>query len=81
MTTTEGNVLELNAHISELQGQANEVRQQVGDLREVVGELRGDVNGLNKRMDDNHRLLMVLVGIAGGGLLTAVVGVVLQLIK
>ena len=46
-----------------------------------IGELRGEINGLNRRMDDLHRLMMVLIGIAGGGLITAVTGLVLQLLK
>ena len=46
-----------------------------------IGELRGEINGLNRRMDDLHRLLMVLIGIAGGGLITAVTSLVLQLLK
>lgn len=54
------------------------VETQIGELRGQVGELKGDVRGLSKRMDDIHRLLMVLMGIAGGGLLTAVVGLILQ---
>lgn len=45
-----------------------------------IGELRGEINGLNRRMDDLHRLLMVLIGIAGGGLITAVASLVLQLL-
>ena len=46
-----------------------------------VGELRGEISGLKSRMDDMHRLLMVLIGIAGGGLVTAIVSVILQLLK
>lgn len=46
-----------------------------------VGELRGEISGLKSRMDDMHRLLMVLIGIAGGGLVTAIISVVLQLLK
>ncbi len=45
-----------------------------------VGELRGDISGLNRRIDDLHRLLMLLIGIAGGGLLAAVTSLVLQLV-
>lgn len=44
-----------------------------------LGELRGEINGLKSRMDDLHRLLMVLIGIAGGGLVTAIVSMILQL--
>ena len=46
-----------------------------------VGELRGELSGLKSRMDDMHRLLMVLIGIAGSGLVTAIISVVLQLLK
>ena len=45
-----------------------------------VGELRGEISGLNCRIDDLHRLLMVLIGIAGGGLLAAVTSLILQLV-
>ena len=44
-----------------------------------LGELRREINGLKSRMDDLHRLLMVLIGIAGGGLVTAIVSMILQL--
>ncbi len=52
-----------------------------GQVYWQIGELRGELNGLNRRMDDLHRLLMVLIGIAGGGLITAVTSLVLQLLK
>ena len=46
-----------------------------------MGELKGEMRGLTKRMDDLHRLLMVLVGVAGGGLLATVAGLVVQLVE
>ena len=52
-----------------------------GQVYGQIGELRGEINGLNRRMDDLHRLMMVLIAIAGGGLITAVTGLVLQLLK
>ena len=39
------------------------------------------IGGLKSRMDDMHRLMMVLIGIAGGGLVTALGSLVLQLLK
>ena len=57
------------------------VESQIGELREQIGELRGEFNGLNRRMDDMHRLMMVMIGIAGGGLVSGIVGVILQLVK
>ena len=50
-------------------------------LQAQIGELRGEVNGLKSRMDDMHRLLMVLISVAGAGLLSGVIGVILQLVK
>ena len=50
-------------------------------LEAQVGELRGQIEGLKGRIDDMHRLLMVLITIAGGGLLTAVISLILQLLK
>ncbi len=58
-----------------------QVHGQIGDLRGQMGEVRGEVNGLNRRMDDLRRLLMVLIAIAGSGLITAVTSLVLQLLK
>lgn len=46
-----------------------------------IGELRGEVNGLKSRMDDMHRLMMVMIGVAGGGLVTALISLVVQLVK
>ncbi len=57
------------------------VESQIGELREQIGELRGEFNGLNRRMDDMHRLMMVMIGVAGGGLVSGIVGVILQLVK
>ena len=50
-------------------------------LEVLVGTLQGEISGLKSRMDDMHRLMMVLIGIAGGGLVTALVSLVLQLLK
>ena len=73
--------ISVEGQISELRGDFNDLRDQFGELRGEVGELKGEVRGLSKRMDDMHRLLMILIGVAGGGLLTAVSGLIVQLIK
>ena len=57
------------------------MERDIGELRGDVGELRGDVNGLHRRVDDLHRLMMVMIAVAGGGLLSGIVGVILQLVK
>ncbi len=61
-----------------IENQIGDLREQIGELR---GELRGEVNGLNRRMDDMRRLMMVMIGVAGGGLVSGIVGVILQLVK
>ena len=45
-----------------------------------IGELRGELNALNRRMNDLRRLMIALIGISGGGLITAVASLVLQLL-
>ena len=55
--------------------------EQSHDVATRLGRLEGEVNGLKSRMDDIHRLLMVLITVAGAGLLSGVVGVILQLVK
>ncbi len=57
------------------------MERDIGELRGDIGELRGDVNGLHRRVDDLHRLMMVMITVAGGGLLSGIVGVILQLVK
>ena len=39
------------------------------------------MDGLDKRMDDMHRLLILLLTVSAGGLITAVVGLAIQLVK
>ena len=46
-----------------------------------VGELLEQIEGLKGRIDDMRRLLMVPITITGGGLLTAVISLILQLLK
>ena len=45
-----------------------------------IGELRGELKSLNRRMNDLRRLMIALIGISGGGLITAVASLVLQLL-
>ena len=52
----------------------------VSTVEATVGELKGEMRCLTKRIDDLHRLVMVLVGVAGGGLLAAVAGLIVQLV-
>ena len=57
------------------------ITEQSHDVATRLGRLEGEVNGIKGRIDDIHRLLMVLITVAGAGLLSGVVGVILQLVK
>ena len=50
-------------------------------LYDRVGRVEGIQDQMSKRMDDMHKLLITLIAIGGGGLITAVVSLVLQLVK
>ena len=43
-----------------------------------VAELRGKLEGVDKRLDDMNRLLLLVIAISGGSLATAVVGIILN---
>ena len=67
---------------------AMSVEAQIGEFKGQLGELKGQLDRLinrmddmHRRMDDMHRLLMILITVAGGGLLAAVVGLILQLVE
>ena len=55
--------------------------EQNTDVATRLGRLEGKVDGLERRVDDIHRLLMVIITIAGAGLLSGIVSVILQLVK
>ncbi len=50
-------------------------------LYDRVGRVEGIQDQMSKRMDDMYKLLITLIAIGGGGLITAVVSLVLQLVK
>ncbi len=64
-----------------MEGQIGELKGQVGELKGHVGGLSKSMDDMHKRMDDMHRLLMILIGVAGGGLVTAVIGLVFQVLE
>ena len=57
------------------------IENQLDDLNGRVSRIEGALDQMNKRMDDMYKLLITLIVIGGGGLTTAVVSLVLQLIK
>ena len=67
-------------HSTEKRLRGDDMTTQIS-IEAQVGELRGQIEGLKSRMDDMHRLMMVLITIAGGGLVTALISLVLQLLR
>lgn len=59
----------------------NRTEDKLDDLIGRVGRLEGSHEQMSKRLDDIHKLLITLIAIGGGGLITAVVSLVLQLVK
>ena len=59
----------------------NRTEDKLDDIIGRVGRLEGSHEQMSERLDDIHKLLITLIAIGGGGLITAVVSLVLQLVK
>lgn len=59
----------------------NRTEDKLDDIIGRVGRLEGSHEQMSKRLDDIHKLLITLIAIGCGGLITAVVSLVLQLVK
>ena len=70
MVATEDRIVTLENKVDGLYG-----------LYDRVGRIEGVQEQMSKRMDDMYKLLITLIAIGVGGLITAVVSLVLQLIK
>ena len=49
-----------------------------GALAAKIEATRGKLEGVDKRLDDMNRLLLLVIAISGGSLATAVVGIILN---
>ena len=59
----------------------NRTEDKLDDILGRVGRFEGSHEQMSKRLDDIHKPLITLIAIGGGGLITAVVSLVLQLVK
>ncbi len=50
-------------------------------LESTVWEMKGQVDGLSRRLDDMHRLLMVLIGVSATGLIAIIASLVVQILR
>ena len=70
--------------IGEIENKVDRLETRVDGLYGLydrVGRVEGIQEQMSKRLDDVHKSLITLIAIGGGGLITAVVSLVLQLVK
>ena len=46
-----------------------------------LGKLEGQIDGVNKRVEDIYRLLVLVIGVSASGLIAALTSVVMQVLK
>ena len=73
-TTIEGQLGEMRGEISGLKDRMDDVNLRIDDVNRRIDDS-------NRRIDDVHRLQMVIITVAGAGMLSGIVGVILQLVK
>ena len=81
MVTTEDRAGRIENKIDDLSGRVERIEDKVDNLNGRVSHVEGVQDQMSKRLDDMHKLLITLIAIGGGGLITAVVSLVLQLVK
>ena len=81
MVTTEDRTGRIENKIDDLSGRVERIEDKVDNLNGRVSHVEGVQDQMSKRLDDMHKLLITLIAIGGGGLITAVVSLVLQLVK
>lgn len=81
MVTTEDRTVRIENKIDDLSGRVERIEDKVDNLNGRVSHVEGVQDQMSKRLDDMHKLLITLIAIGGGGLITAVVSLVLQLVK
>ncbi len=81
MVATEDRTARIENKIDDLNGRVERVENKVDNLNGRVSRVEGTQDQMSKRLDDVHKLLITLIAIGGGGLITAVVSLVLQLVK
>ncbi len=67
--------------IGRVEDKVDSLEANVDGLHGCVGRIEGVQEQMSKRLDDVHKLLITLITIGVGGLIVAVVSLVLQLVK
>ena len=77
----EDNVVATEDRIARLETKVDGLYDRIDGLYDRISRVEGVQEQMSKRMDDMYKLLITLIAIGGGGLITAVVSLVLQLIR
>ena len=77
----EDDVVATEDRIARLETKVDGLYDRIDGLYDRIGRVEGVQEQMSKRMDDMYKLLITLIAIGGGGLITAVVSLVLQLIR
>lgn len=81
MVTTEDRTGRVENKIDDMNRRVERIEDKVDNLNGRVSHIEGVQDQMSKRLGDMHKLLITLIAIGGGGLITAVVSLVLQLVK
>ena len=81
MVTAQDEIARLENRPDGVEGRLGRIEDNQGQIIARIGHIEGSHEQMSKRLDDVHKLLITLIAIGGGGLITAVISLVLQLTK
>ena len=84
MVASENRIGVLEAKVDRLEDRVDGLYglyDRMGRVEGVQQEMSKRLDDVHKRMNDVYKLLITLIAIGGGGLITAVVSLVLQLVR
>ena len=81
MVTAQYEIARLENRPDGVEGRLDRIEDNQGQIIARIGHIEGSHEQMSKRLDDVHKLLITLIAIGGGGLITAVISLVLQLTK
>ena len=81
MVTAQDEIARLENRLDGVEGRLGRIEDNQGQIIARIGHIEGSHEQMSKRLDDVHKLLITLIAIGGGGLIAAVISLVLQLTK
>ena len=71
----------LESSVEQMGARFDRIESNQAHMGSRIGHLEGSMDQMSNRLSDVHKLLITLIVIGGGGLMTAVVGLALQLTR